>query len=85
MNDPRLSLTPAQLKVFETVERIQMAWLALRVTFLFFAVVLIALICAAFSPTAGPSMRWAFGIIETILGWAMHPIIRHLFPKPSSK
>jgi cytochrome c biogenesis protein CcdA len=85
MNDPRQSLTPAQLKVFETVERIRMAWLALRVTFTFFGVVLIALIWAAFSPVAGPSMRWAFGIIETILGWAMHPIIRHLFPKSSSR
>lgn len=85
MNNPTLSLTPAQLEVYATIERIRMAWLALRVTFFFFGVVLVALIWAAFSPVAGPSMRWAFGIIETILGWALHPIIRHLFPKPSVK
>ena len=80
MNDPRLSLTPAQLKAFETIQRIQMAWVALWVTLVFFAVVLVALICAAFSPVAGPSMRWAFGIIDGILGWALRPVFKYLFP-----
>ena len=81
MNTQIMSLTPEQLRAFETFERIRMARLALRVTLLFFGVTLVALICAAFSPVAGPSMRWAFGIVEVMLGWAMHPIFAYLFPQ----
>jgi hypothetical protein len=60
-----------------------MAWLALIVVLFCFVGVLIALIFAAFSTVAGPSMRWAFGIIDGILGVALTPIFRFLFPDPN--
>ncbi len=49
MNLQTPSLTPAQLKVYETIQRNRMAWLTLIVTLVCFVGVLIALIFAAFS------------------------------------
>jgi len=82
MNDQlHLSLTPAQLEVYLAIQKNKMAWLTLRVVLACFALDLGALIFAAFSPTAGPSMRWAFGLIDGLLGWAIHRVIGFLFPK----
>ncbi|MBB5063943.1 hypothetical protein [Granulicella mallensis] len=47
-----------------------------------FVVVLVALIFAAFSSIAGPSMRWAFGIIDGLLSGSLIPIRAYLFPNP---
>ena len=58
-----------------------MAWLTLCITLLCFVGVLIALIFAAFSPTAGPSMRWAFGVIDGLLALSLRPIVGYLFPR----
>ena len=80
-----LSLTPAQARVYETLQKIRMAWVALIFTYVCFFMVLVALICAAFSSTAGPSMRWAFGIIDGLIGLALRPIHKHLFPDPQPK
>jgi hypothetical protein len=73
-------MTPAQLRTYEVTQRILMAWVTLRVVLVCFVVVLAALIAAAFSPTAGPSMRWAFGIIEGLLAASVHRIVWYLFP-----
>lgn len=75
------NLTPGQLKVYTTIQQIRMAWVALLVTLGCFICVLVALICAAFSLTAGPSMRWAFGIIDGLIALALRPVFAYLFPK----
>jgi hypothetical protein len=59
-----------------------MARVMLYVTLAAFVVVLVALIFAAFSPVAGPSMRWAFGIIDALLSGSLIPIRAYLFPNP---
>jgi hypothetical protein len=74
------SLTARQLRVYEVVHKIRMAWVTLGVMLTCFVGVLIALICAAFSPTAGPWMRGAFATIDGLLGVSIHQIVRHLFP-----
>lgn len=74
------SLTPAQLRTYEVVQRNRMAWVTLYVVLVCFVVVLAALIVAAFFPTAGPSMRWAFGIIDGLLAASVHRIVWNLFP-----
>jgi len=74
------SLTDKQLKVYEVEHKIRMAWVTLGVMLVCFVGVLVALICAAFSPTAGPWMRGAFGTIDSLLGISIHQIVRNLFP-----
>lgn len=74
------SLTSRQLEVYEVVHKIRMAWVTLIVMLVSFIAVLIALIFAAFSPTAGPWMRGAFATIDGLLGVSIHQIVRHLFP-----
>jgi hypothetical protein len=73
-------LTPAQLKVYEVIQRTRMAWTLLIVVLVCFVGVLIALILAAFSHTGGPSMRLAFGIIDSLLAITLHRIVGFLFP-----
>jgi hypothetical protein len=74
------ALTPAQLKVYEVIQRTRMAWTLLIIVLVCFVGVLVALILAAFSPTVGPSMRWAFGIIDGLLVITLHRIVGFLFP-----
>ena len=74
------SLSDKQLKVYEVIHRIRMAWVALAVVLIAFIGVLVALIIAAFSPTVGPYIKGAFATIDSLLGLCLHQIIRHLFP-----
>jgi hypothetical protein len=78
-------LTPEQRKFYEIVNKIRMAWVMLIVVMVCFVGVLVALICAAFSTTAGPWMRFAFTVIDSLLGFTLHQITRHLFPAQKPK
>jgi hypothetical protein len=82
MSQANLPVTDAQARVWETIQRVQMARVMLYVILGSFVVVLAALIFAAFSSVAGPSMRWAFGIIDGLLSASLIPIRAYLFPNP---
>lgn len=71
------------MKVYETLQRIRMAWFTLICTVVLFTAVLAALVCAAFSPVAGPYMRYSFGIIDGLIAMALRPVYAYLFPKVS--
>ena len=74
------SLSDKQLKVYEVVHRIRMAWVTLGIVLAAFIGVLVALIAAAFSATVGPYVKGAFATIDSLLGLCLHQIVRHLFP-----
>jgi len=74
------SLTDKQLRVYEVIHRVRMAWVTLIVVLLAFITVLIVLLFAAFSKTVGPWIKGAFAAIDTLLGFCLHQVIRHLFP-----
>lgn len=74
------SLTDKQLKVYEVIHRVRMAWVALIVVMGAFIAVLVVLLFAAFSQTVGPWIKGAFAAIDTLLGFCLHQVIRHLFP-----
>jgi Flp pilus assembly pilin Flp len=79
------SLTDKQLRVYEVVHKVRMAWVALIVVLGAFIVVLIALLFAAFSQTVGPWIKGAFATIDGLLGVCLHQVIRHLFPTTGVK
>ena len=79
------SLTDKQLKVYEVVHRVRMAWVALLVVLGAFIAVLVALIFAAFSQVVGPWIKGAFATIDGLLGVCLHQVIRHLFPTTGRK
>jgi hypothetical protein len=83
MSDLIPSLTPEQLEVYKTLQRVRMAWLTLYVTLGCFIADFIALCIAAFSTTAGWEMRFAFGMIDALLAYGLNPIFHHLFPVPN--
>jgi hypothetical protein len=74
------SLSDKQLKVYEVVHRVRMAWVTLAVVLLAFVGVLITLIYAAFSPVVGPYVKGAFATIDSLLGLCLHQVVRHLYP-----
>lgn len=59
-----------------------MAWVVLGVILGAFVADLIALICAAFSPTVGPWTKGAFAAIDALLVFPLHQTTRHVFPTP---
>lgn len=79
------SLTGRQLKTYEVAARVQMARITLGVVLGAFIVVLVALLVAAFSNFAGPRIKWAFVVIDGLLGFCLHQIVRHLFPTAESE
>jgi hypothetical protein len=72
--------SPSQLKVWEVVQRINMARVTLWVVLGAFVVVLIALLVAAFTNLAGPRIEWAFGAIDGLLALCLRQIVKYLFP-----
>ena len=73
-------LTDKQLKIYEGIQRIRMAWVTLIVILTCFVAVFIALLFAAFLQTVGPRIKGAFATIDGLLGVSLHQIVRHLFP-----
>ncbi len=80
MTSPIPSYTDKQLKTYETMHRVQMARITLRVVLGAFIVVLAALLVAAFTNLGGPKIEWAFATIDGLLAFCLHQIVRHLFP-----
>lgn len=74
------NLTGNQLKTYEVLQRIRMAWLTLYVVLSCFVVVLICLLITAFTSLGGPHLAWAFATIDGLLGFCLHQVVRHLFP-----
>ena len=83
MKDQIPSLTDKQLRVYEVIHRVRMAWVAHIVVLGAFTAVLIVLLFAAFSQTVGPWIKGAFAAIDTLLGFCLHQ--SHTPPFPNEK
>jgi hypothetical protein len=75
-------LTPNQLKVFETLERIKMAWIALFCALGLFTLGFVCFLYAIFFLNEHTIPKTILGGIDTLLGWILHIVYAHLFPKP---
>ena len=77
MNQP--ILTSEQLKIYEGLQRIFMAWVALVCIFGLFTAGFICFLVAVFRQGADVPKEMLGGI-DFLLGWALKTIIKHLFP-----
>jgi hypothetical protein len=57
-----------------------MSWVALIVTLVLFIAAFVVLVFAAFSQSVGPWIKGAFATIDSLLGFCLHQVFRHLFP-----
>ncbi|MGD1092669.1 MAG: hypothetical protein ABSB35_11860 [Bryobacteraceae bacterium] len=80
MTRPDYTITPEQLKVYEALERIQMAWIALWAALVLFTVVLAAFLYALFFVDQQDVAKVIMAGIDGTLGWALRTVYAYLFP-----
>ena len=80
MPKPLPDLTPAQLNVYETLERIRMAWVALWFVLGLFTIALFTFLVALFVLPGDAASKSILGVINALLGGALGIVLRHLFP-----
>jgi hypothetical protein len=82
MSKPLPNLSPGQLKTFETLARIKMAWLALGVVLCLFTIGFLSFIYAVFFvPEYQTVTAVIHGGIDGLLGWGLRIVLNNLFPK----
>jgi hypothetical protein len=75
-------LTPTQLKAFEALERIRMAWIALWFVLALFSITLLSFLVALFVLQSDAMPKTILGAVNGLMGWAVKVVLAHLFPKP---
>jgi len=81
MAEPDFNITDRQLKVYEGLQRIKMAWVALWAALVLFSVVLVAFLWALFVAHSDGVAKTALGATDATLGWALRTVYAYLFPK----
>jgi len=76
------ALTPEQLKVYETFQRIYMAWVVLICFFALFTAGFVCFLVSVFRSGADVP-KAILGGIDFVLGWGLKAIVNHLFPSRS--
>ncbi len=79
---PDLKITDRQLKVYETLEKIKMAWVALWAAIILFTVVLISFLYALFFVPEHETAKIIMAATDGTLGLALRTVYRYLFPPP---
>jgi len=77
--------TPAQLRTFEVIQRIKMAWVMLWAITIMFGVTLIAFLVAVFWLKGDWISKIVLGVLDGTLGWCLKALIAHLFPSRAPK
>jgi hypothetical protein len=80
MSKPDYTITPEQLKVYEALQKIQMAWIALWAALILFTVVLAAFLFALFFVPEQSAAKGIMAAIDGTLGWALRTVYAYLFP-----
>lgn len=75
------SLTDAQLKTIQALQRLKMAWILFYFMLTMFAVAFILLIISVFFTKAAAWVKIGFFLFNGILGWSVRALHLHLFPK----
>jgi hypothetical protein len=79
MTQRRLDYTESQLKTFEVLQRVKMAWVALIFMVILFSIAFVAFLIALFFYEKDTATT-ILGVIDGILAWTMRQVYRHLFP-----
>ena len=81
---PLPNLTPEQLLVYERLQKIRMAWVALIAAIVLFTVVLIAFVYSLIVLKSHWAAQTALGATDATLGFALRTVYVHLFPPPGT-
>lgn len=81
MNLAKLNLTPEQLKVYTSLQKIAQAWTAMLWILILFTVGFVAFLYSIFVVKEQTLAKGIVGGIDTLLGFSLRAIIGHLFPK----
>jgi len=84
MSKPDHTITPAQLKVYDALQKIKMAWVALWAVLGLFTIVLIAFLYALFFIKGEEASKVIMGGTDATLGWALRTVYAYLFPAPKT-
>ena len=79
---PDFTITDRQFKVYEGLEKIKMAWVALWAAVIPFLVVLVAFLYALFIIRNDGTAKLTLGATDATLGWALRTVYAYLFPAP---
>ncbi len=74
------NLTPSQLKVYEVVQRIRMAWVALFFALGLFSIGFLAFLYSVFFLDEHTVPKIILGGIDSLLGWCLKIVYSDLFP-----
>lgn len=78
---PPLNLTKAELEVYKEIQRVRMAWVALIVGLLLFAVCLAGLLVTAYSGKGEAWLKVGVAVMNGVLGTCVTRAYFYLFPK----
>jgi hypothetical protein len=85
MNLANLNLTPQQLEVYVTLQKVSQAWTAMIWMFILFTVGFISFLYAIFEVPEQAVAKGIVGAIDTLMVVFMHYIFRYLFPSPVNR
>lgn len=80
-----MDLDPAQLKTYEVVQRIRMAWTALIVVLALFAVGFFVFLWLLFRVPGFQVTKILVAGIDSMLGYGVKRIFDNLFPAPQAR
>jgi uncharacterized membrane-anchored protein YitT (DUF2179 family) len=85
MKPEDLNLSPEQLAVYTTLQRIRMEWTTLITLFVLLAVGFFAFLYAIFFVPEQHVAKGIVGGIDLLLGTLLHYVVRNLFPAPPAR
>jgi hypothetical protein len=77
------NLTPSQLKVYEVVQHIRMAWVTLACVLGLLSIGFCCFLYAMFFVKSQEVAKGILGGIDALLAWALKIILNNLFPSKS--
>jgi hypothetical protein len=85
MKPEDLNLSPEQLTVYTSLQRIRMAWTTLITLFVLLSVGFLSFLYAIFFVPEQHVSKGIVGGIDLVLGSLLHYVVRNLFPAPPAK
>lgn len=74
------NLSAGQVRAYEVIQRIRMAWVALICVLALFSLGFLAFLWAAFNLEGAEVTKGVLGGVDLLLGWNMKKVFDNLFP-----
>jgi crotonobetainyl-CoA:carnitine CoA-transferase CaiB-like acyl-CoA transferase len=85
MTKKRPSYTDREIKTLDVLRRNRMAWIAFGFLLAVFAIILAALLYAAFTGKGEAWLKVGMLLLDGLVGWCLKQVISYLFPTVTPK